>query len=260
MKFKLADIISNRLYIGMIVFLFVYFNYRIFVRSGVFFSGGGDFAADMKYMLVVNNFIATSTLFSMILALALGAGMIGPDVASKNIYITLSTSASRTQYYLFSCLTGWLFYVVIQIILMINFVVILCIIDIHIFWQEVLGVFGQLILNASVLFSVTACASVLILGYGSVVIGIIGYCFFHMYTYNIIPLVNMVGSLQMAKYRNMLCYLFPMTDVIAKSVNELDRIEAYAITIPVGGIYFYQIIYMIAVLLVGCILMKKKEL
>lgn len=260
MKYKWNYLLSNRLISYSVIILFLVLNFEAVINSGVLFSGGSDFNTDIKYELLMNNWNIVSTFYGLLLSIYLGASMIGLDMQTGNLYILLSAYPSRKKYFLGTLVAVFLFSTVLQILLMLNVFILFALYQIKPVWQDVWMGFGQNYLNTAVTLSVTGLASVYVKGHGSAVIGLLGYCYFNAYMYNTIPFLNTTFLFDVTKYKNILCHLFPITNVLAPSYTDADILAYYHLKPALFNIYGYQILFVICMIAIGCFCIEKKEL
>jgi len=259
MKYRIATIISQEWFKYGTLFLILIFNFSALINSGVLFSGGASFNQVEKYELVMNNYIMISSLYVGIMSICIGAGLIGADAKSKNIYVIFSAIRSRKKYYLISIIVGELIYLAIHSFISINCILILNAVSVKIIWNEFIYLYLGLLLNATVYYVVTAFFSVFIKGYKSILIGVCMYVYYYVYTFNIIPFVNGAIQLDLAKYKNCFGVLFPVTNLLIRSVTDVQLYEYFKLT-PLGmNAQLFQCIYVIAFIALGIIAIDKQN-
>lgn len=259
-KYKLNYLISNRLITVSIIILFLVLNFEAVINSGVLFSGGTSFNADIKYQLLLNNYIIVSSFYGLLLSVYLGASIVGPDIQTGNMYILLSSYPSRIKYFLGTYLAVVSFATVLQTLLLFNIMTLFVVYQVSFVWSDLLICFTQNYLNTVVVLSVTGLASIYIKGHGASVVGLLGYGFFNVYTYNELPFVKTTFIFDITKYKDILCNLFPITHILPPSYSYPEVIDYYRIQPIIPNIYCYQVLYILFVLWLSCICFQHKEL
>lgn len=259
-KYKLYFLLSNRFLTIFIPFLFILLNYTAVVNSGILSSGGSDFNAELKYQLILNNYLVMISFFGLFASIYIGSSIIGPDILSGNLSIILTSYPSRIRYYLGTYLTTLLYMLTVQTLLLLNVLILFFIFDVAFLWSEVLMCYIQILLNSTVALSITGLASIYIKGHGSALIGLIGYAFFNIYTFNQIPFINTTFSTDFTVYRNILVNFFPMTDIYAPSYTEAWIIELHKATPILPNMIVYQLLYALFFVGIGCLCFKKKDI
>lgn len=260
MKFKFRQLFSNKWLTFLTVFIVFFMNYCAVVNSGVLFSGGGGYNETEKYTLLINNYSSVSSLYGLLLAVCLGAGTIGPDLLSGNIYVILSAYSSRYRYFAVTAFSAWIYYFMVQILLTMNFCALLLIFDVTVIWPELVSLVLGTLLNATVVFVITSVCSIYLKGYQAVVAGLGAYAYYYICTFNTIPFVDEYLVINIVKYKNILCNFVPMKYLLIPSITDSEVLQIYE-TVPLGGnMYLYQFVYIIAVLILGCILIEKKDI
>lgn len=223
-------------------------------------SGGATFNKTEKYGLIMNNYIMISCLYGFIIAICLGAGMIGPDIKSGNIYVVLSAINSRKEYFIASICAGCFLYIVVHFLITCNCIIIMLSLSISFFWSDLINVFVGIMLNAFCFLMVTIAFSSVLRGYKSIVIGIFMYVYYYMYTFNAIPFVNGVIQFEVAKYKNILAIAFPAKNIFVNSLTEPNVLDLYCVS-PMGmSIYAYQMIYIFIISVIGMTIFDNKNL
>ena len=259
-SFKLNAILAGKWITWLTVFLFFYVNYSALVSSGVLASGGADFNAVDKYTLISNNYSAVSSLYGLLLAILLGAGTIGPDCLSKNIYILLTSYPSRKRYYANSLLASWLYYFVVHVLVTGDYLLLLRIFKLTFPVSDTLNLFLGILLNSTVLLMISGMASIFWEGYRSAIAGVFAYAFYYMYTFNTIPFVNTMLGFDMNRYKNILFHLVPVQYVLTRSITDDIVLTYYHISAIGGNAYLYQAIYCLLLLVLACFLFEHRDL
>lgn len=241
------------------IFLFVFLNYNALVNSGVLLSGGAEFNGELKYTLLTNNFLSVSSLYGLILAVYMGAGMIGPDLVSGNIYVILTVLSDKWKYYLYSYLSGLGLYFLTYLGLCGNYMLLLQIFELPVRWQDFEYLFFGILLNAMVIYSVTALFSIFMKGYKSILAGLVGYSFFYVYTFNQIPFVNGVLSVPISRFGNWLFLFFPMKHLLVPSVTDVMIIELYNHMPHYYQEGIYQLVYCVITVCIGMVFIKRRN-
>ena len=258
-KYRLVTIISLDWFKYGTFFLILIFNFSALFNSGILLSGGASFNGTEKYELIMNNYITINSLYGGIISICLGAGLIGVDVKSKNIYVIFSAIKSRRNYYLLSILAGELIYIIIHTFITLNCILIMKAVSINFLWDELLQLYVGILLNATVYYVITSFCSVLIKGYKSIIIGILMYVYYYVYTFNTIPFVNGAIQFDIVSYKKYFGALFPMTNLLVKSVTDIQVYE-YFLLAPLGiNVSLYQVIYIIVFVILGTIAIDRKS-
>jgi ABC-type transport system involved in multi-copper enzyme maturation permease subunit len=260
MKYKINYLLSNKLLTVFVPLLFVILNFEVIINSGMLLSGGANFNADMKYQLVLNNYIVVISFFGFLAAIFIGSSVLGPDIQTGNLYIILSIYPSRKKYYFGTFIACVIYMLTIQALLLMNEMILMWIFDIQYLGFDIWLVFSQNILNSLVALSLTSLASIYIRGHGSAFIGLLGYAFFSIYIFNIIPFTNTSLVFDITKYKNVLVHFFPITNIYGVSFTESWVSELYNAVPVFENIYIYQILYIVLLTGISAFLFSRKEL
>ncbi len=259
-KYKVYYLLSNRFVILSTVILFLLLNFQAIVNSGILFSGGADFNAPLKYTLLLNNYVTVASFYGLLLSIFLGSSIIGPDMQTGNMYIIMSAYPSRIKYFLGTYLAVFFYMAVIQLVLLLNILILFLVYNVSFLWSDVFVCFIQIFLNALVVLSVTGLASIYIKDHNSAFVGLFGYAFFNVYTFNQIPFINTEFVFDITRYKDILCNFFPIVHVLPPSYSSLEAVAAYSIRTVIPNVSVYQGVFAIAVVGISCFCFKKKEL
>lgn len=259
-KYKLNYLISNRLIITSVIILVLILNFEAIINSGILFSGGENFNISIKYELLLNNYIIVASFYGLLLAVYLGASIVGPDIQTGNLYILLSSYPFRKSYFLGTYLAVFLFSSILQILLLANILILFVIYQVPFVWSDVLICFVQIFLNVLVVLTVTGFASIFMKGHSASIVGLLGYSFFNVYTYNELPFVKASFIFDITRHKDILCNLFPISAIFAPSYSSVDVIRYYCIQPIIPNVYCYQIFYILLIVFLGCVCFKHKEL
>ena len=177
MKYKLRELLRSPLAILAAAFLLLMLNGAAIIRSGVLASGGGEFNTELKYALIVNNYGNIASLYGVLAAILLGAGVIGPDLATGNLFVLLTAYPARGRYFLACVLTVWGYLLLVQLVMLADVCLLLRLFSLPVRPGDLLAVFPAEILNSTVLFGLSAVGSVYCKGYRAAAVGISGWLF-----------------------------------------------------------------------------------
>lgn len=259
-KYKIFYLLSNKITSIITFLLFVIMNFDALINSGVLLSGGLGFNAELKYELLLNNYVFTASIFGLLVGIYIGSSMIGPDIQTGNMYVILTSFSSRTKYYFGTFLAVMMYMISVQLLLIINALVLLLVYNVPFLFGDLGSVFVQILLNSAVALSLTGIASIYIKGHGSAIVGLLGYVIFNVYMYNVIPFFNMEFIFDLTQYKNYICHIFPVTHVLVPSYTEEWVINFYKLNPITINIYVYQLIYILGIAWLGALLFKHKEL
>lgn len=259
-KYKIYYIISNRLILLFVMLLLLLTNFHAIFSSGILLSGGSSFNGNLKYELILNNYLLVSSLYSLFFSIYLGSNIIGPDIQTGNMQVILTSYPIKWKYYLGSFLAALFLLVTIHILIVFNIFIIFVVFDIPFLTLEVLNCFLGNLLNASVVLSATGIASIYMERHLSTIVGLFIYAFYSVYTYNVVPFVNTYFIFDVTKYRNLLCNLAPITNILPVSYTDPQIIEIYSIQPIISNVYCYQFIYCLFAILLGAFCFQRKEL
>lgn len=71
----------------------------------------------------------------------------------------------------------------------------------------------------------------------------VGYSFFSIYTYNLVPFVNDNLLFDVTKYKNIMCNFVPITNILTPSITDTEIIQYYKCTPIIHTIYITVCIY-----------------
>lgn len=259
-KFKLYSLATSKFISISTLILFLILNIQAVVNSGVLFSGGAEFNETLKYTLLLNNYTIVASFYGLLLSIIFGSSVIGPDVENGNIYILLSSYASRMKYYLGTYLAALLNMIVVQVFLLINIFVLFHIFDVNYLISDVAICFLEILINSLVVLSVTSLFSVFLKGYKSAFVGLIGYSFYNLYFFNEIPFINIDFIFNISQYKDILFSFFPIIYVLVPSYTEFDVIEKATIHPILFTPIIYQLLFSAVIILLGALCFKHKEL
>jgi hypothetical protein len=259
MKFKLRGLLSASYLTICTVLLLVMLNFSAVVNSGVLFSGGGLFNTQIKYSLIINNYGYVASFYGLLMAVVLGANAIGPDVGTGNIYVLLTAYPSRGSYYIWTVLTVWLYMLAVQLFMLANALFLLTLFGLPVIWSDMAALFFGVLLNSTVLMTVTSIASIYMKGYSSIVAGLLAYTYSSLYLYNRIPFVNGSLTLGISQYKDILCNLLPIQHIAAPSVSDPANLLFYAVAPIIPNVSLYQLLYAALTLTLGCLLFRRRQ-
>lgn len=259
-RYKQYYLLSNRFVIISTIFLLCILNFQAVVNSGILFSGGGDFNTTQKYALLLNNYISVASFYGLLLSAYLGSSVIGPDIETGNIYIILTSYPYKTKYFLGTYISVLLYMALIQLLLLLDLVILFLVYDVSFLGSDIAFCFAKIFLNSVVVLSITGYASIYMKGHNAAFIGMLGYAFFSVYTFNQVPFINTRFIFNVVQYKNYLCNLFPITHVLAPSYTDPEVIRAYGIQTLIPDTGIYQCVYIFFVVLLSCYSFKHKEI
>lgn len=258
--YKMNALLSNRIILIGTIILFFIMNFSAVVNSGILLSGGIEFNSITKYMLLQNNYISVSSFYGLLFAIVLGACTLGPDAQSGNLSILMSAFPSRIKYFIGTILAVFVLMAGVQLLMTGNIVLLYLAYEVAFVWNDVIVCSIQIFLNSIVILTVTAIGSIFLKGMKSVCVGIAGYCFYSMYMFNTIPIINGSLIISVSRYKDILCHIFPVIRVMAPSYTEEEVKFFYELHSFLPRVELYQVLYITAALIIGCILFWKKDL
>jgi Cu-processing system permease protein len=260
-KYKVLTLLEDKVLISIFIIFFLILNYHVFINSGLISEGSSDFNAMLKYALLLNNFIVVISLFGLIVAIYIGAGLIGKDISSGQIYILLSSFSNRINYFLGNWL-GLTFVLLCFILLVfINFFSASVALGIKINYPDLGDFLKSTLFNLLVIMTITATFSIFMKGYNSILGGIVSLIIYNMYAFEKIPFLNYSVLIDM-KIRKLMATLVPLSDMNSYSLQKsgYQRIAPLIEPYLIENITIYQIVFLL-LLLLGCIILfNRKEL
>jgi hypothetical protein len=138
--------------------------------------------------------------------------------------------------------------------------ILIWIFDIQYLASDISFVFFQNLLNSIVALSLTSLASIYIKGHGSAFVGLLGYAFFSIYLFNIIPFINSNLVFDITQYKDILVNFFPIANIYGLSYTETWVSELYNAVPLFGNMWLYQFFYIAILSCLSAILFSKKDL
>lgn len=261
LKYKIINALEDKkLLIGTILYIII-FNYQIILKSGILARGNGNFNHDLKYSLMMNNFVGVAITFGLIISIYLGVSIIGKDMENKQMYILLTNVNSRKIYFFANLLGCAILILGLQFILTMNLFILAKVIDIVVPLGEILYVNMQIFMNMMILMTITAMFSIVLEGYKGALVGLIVIILFNIHTYLIIPLVNINISLN-TTWRRVLMNIAPIRDVRLPSIIA----SGYAVDLKLPPPYMinnfltYQVFFLILMIILSLLIFHRKDL
>lgn len=259
-RYKLSYLLSSPVITVSTAALFFLLNFSALVNSGVLLSGGAEFNAETKYMLLMNNYISVALFYGLLFSMILGANTLGPDAQSGNLNILMSAYPSRVKYFMGTILISVLCLTSVQLLMSGNMILLLKIYEIPFVWHDIQICTIQILLDSLVILSVTAVGSIFMKGLRSVIVGLVGYSFYNIYMFNTIPFINGALIFPVSQYKNILCHFFPVIRVMTPSYTEEATWSFYKLHTILPSAELYQVLYIVLVMAAGCILFQKRDL
>ncbi len=172
----------------------------------------------------------------------------------------MSIFPSRIRFFIGDISAVLVFLTIIQLLMTGNLIMLYAIYEIQFVWSDLILCSVQVFLNDSVILAVTSVGSIFLGGMKSAAVGAAGYCFYYLYMFNSIPIINSSLSIPISPYKNILCHVFPITRVMAPSYTDGEMIYFYGLQCILPRVEWYQILYILAALILGGILFWKKDL
>lgn len=259
-KYKIMSLLSDKIFLAMTIVFFLILNYEVLIYSGILSAGSRDFNGILKYMLLINNFITSSTLFGLLVAIYIGTGLIGKDVSSGQIYVMLLSYSKRWKY----LIGNWIGLIIITILLIgfiiLNYFAISLVLGIKTVYSDLFICFRGIFLDMVTIMTVTAVSSIFLNGISSSIVGIVGLTIFNIYSAFRIPFVNLpvvIGDVT----RKLMVTFIPLLKIYAPSITDKGIINRYNIEpYIISNISLYQVVYITFLLILGSIFFKHKEL
>lgn len=260
-KYKILNIVEDNFFKILIVFFFLILNYNVFMKSGILSVGSREFNKSLKYALLVNNFLIFSNSFGLFISLYIGNGLIGKDISSGKLYITLVSCPSRTKYLIGNFVSLIIVIITFLVFIFCNYLICATLFDIEIMYHETLNCFLQLFVNMIVIMTITSIASLFMYGKTSLVAGIVALTLFEIYTFKCLPFLQYVFKLKLPIRRILAC-LCPMRNVSIITQYDLREIVQDTMIHPyiINNMTLYQLVYILVIATVGILYFRRKEI
>lgn len=261
LKYKLINYVEDNKFIVILLSYFIIFNYEIIVASGVLSIGSGTYNLSIKRALILNNYSIVAITFGLILAIYLGAKIIGKDIETRQMYMLMTNVHSRIVYILLSWVSVVLYLLIIQSLFTINVLIISKCFDVELLFSELMLVNRDILFNMIVISTITSLFSVIFEGYMGCVAGLISLVLFNIHTYATIPLAN-VELLLSDNFRRLLVNIAPIKNI--KIMSSIDSGYSINFLAPspyiIESITVYQVIFTLIILGLTVFAFKKKDL
>lgn len=258
-KFKFLQLTAHPGVFWMFMGMIALYNFQALVNSGGLASGENGFNNDVKYQLLANNFLFVLAFFGLLYAVFLGSRIAGRDIYTGHLGILLCSYPSRVGYYLASLSAVAIFMLLVMTIMTANLFLLLGIFDVAYPVVEILQVFVAQYLNALVLMATTGMFSV-VLPNAAPYLGLTGYAYYSLYTFNELPFVRLPLILNITQYKEILCLFFPVRDVMIPSYTPPEVIQMYSIQTLGIPTDLYQVIFVLSVTALGAYAFARKDL
>jgi len=258
-KYKFLQLLTTPGVFWMFMGMLALYNFQALINSGGLASGQNGFNNDVKYQLLVNNYLFVMAFFGLLYAVYLGSRIAGRDLQTGHLGVLLCSYPSRAGYYLASVSAVASFMLLTMAIMTADLLVLLLIFHVAYPFSEIIQAFLALYLNALVLMAATGFFSV-VRPSAAPFLGLAGYAYFSLYTFNELPFVRLPLTIDVSLYKDYLCLLFPVRDVMIPSYTPVEVIQMYGIQtlgVPTG---LYQTMYLLAVIALGAYVFVRKDL
>lgn len=259
-KYRLLSLMEDKIFSTLLVMFFIILNYNVFLKSGLLSAGSNNFNNELKYALLINNFVISTSTYGLIISIYMAYDIISKDIKSGQIYITLLSFSKRWLFILgqWLCLLG--IAMGILALILINFFCLSFALDISINYYDVLVCFKDILLNMIVLVTITTVSSIIFENLFSLIIPLIGLVLFNIYTYGTIPFANQHIQLS-DTMKQFIATLIPLKDIAPPSLISLKYTTFFYVkTLFIDNINIYQVIYFPIVLSFGILFFSKKDL
>lgn len=258
-KYKLLQLSAHPGVFWMFMGMLALYNFQALFNSGGLASGENGFNNDVKYQLLANNYIFVLSFFGLLYAVFLGSRIAGRDIYTGHLGILLCSYPSRTGYYLASLIAVAFFLFLVMAVMTGNLLLLLGIFHVTYPVSEILLAFLTQYLNAMVLMTATGLFSV-VAPTAAPYLGLTGYGYFSLYTFNELPFVRLPLTIDVIQYRDILCLFFPVRDVMIPSYTPSEVIQIYSIHTLGLPTSLYQGIYIIIIVALGIMSFVRKNL
>ena len=235
------------------------YNFQALINSDGLASGENGFNNDIKYQLLANNYLFVLAFFGLLYAVFLGSRIAGRDIYTGHLGILLCSYPSRAKYYLASLCAVSCFMFLVMAVMTANLILLLGIFHIEYPLTEILLAFLAQYLNALVLLTATGMFSVLKPS-AAPYLGLTGYAYFSLYTFNEIPFVRLPLIINVTQYKDILGLFFPIRDVMIPSYTPPEVIQMYSIKTLGIPPELYQILFILVLGFFGTIAFVRKDL
>lgn len=260
-KYKILDITENRMIEVLVVLFFIILNVSIFSSRQDLTYGAREFNQAAKYLLLMDKVTSLSTILGLIISIFIGASFIGDDINSSKLHIMIVSFPKRWMYF-FGCFLG-VFIVMITLIVLtiINYCVVAIVLKIKINYGDLLYCFSQIFLDYMIIIVTTSVASIFLNETGGIIVGFIQLIIYNVYTFGIVPFINIGINLNMTPRKILACFA-PLNSMSFSSIYGDGSIARETFFTPyiIDNMNIYQIAFIIVVLLIGGVLFKKKQL
>jgi hypothetical protein len=258
-KYKFLQLAAHPGVFWMFMGMLALYNFQALFNSGGLASGESGFNNDVKYQLLANNYLFVLSFFGLLYAVFLGSRIAGRDIYTGHLGILLCSYPSRLGYYLASLIAVACFLFLVMTVMTTNLLLLLGIFHVTYPVTEILLAFLTQYLNALVLMAATGFFSV-IKPTAAPYLGLAGYGYFSMYTFNELPFVRLPLTIDVMQHKDLLCLFFPVRDVMIPSYTPPEVIQMYSIQTLGIPTSLYQILFILCTISLGTIAFIRKDL
>lgn len=259
-KYKIYALLSDKKLIGITILYFIILNVQTIINSGILYQGSSSYNGILKYTLLINNFDIASIMFGMFVAIYIGTGLIGKDMETGQIYVILTASPKRHRYFMGNFLALLAVTACVVALMAVNFLLEAYALGIQVVASDLVRNLKDIMLNMTVIMTLTAVFSVFIKGYLSAFAGLAGLLLFNIYAYQKIPFIDESFNFGNVDIQNFLSNFCPVADVSAPSVVGHDVVAYYSRIPIIPNFSIYQIVYIAVLLIIGNVIFERKEL
>ncbi len=259
-KYKIITLFEDKIFNIVLLIYFIVLNYNIFINSGLFLAGSAEFNSKLKYTLLINNFIATTSMFGLLTAIYIGAGFIGKDIKSNQIYVILSSTSKRWAYFFGNWIGSIVVIFVFLSLIILNYICISAALGVMTYYIDFLTILIETVLNMIVIMTITAAASIFIEGYGSALVGFIALTIYNIHSACKIPFTNHFVNVDF-NLRRLLVNISPIRSIYASSITSEGVIERFNVEpFLIHNFTAYQMLYIGILLIIGIFALGNREL
>lgn len=254
-KYKLADMMKNRLIQALVILFFAILNISIIISSYDLTHGGMEFNRLSKYLILMSKFTDISNLLGLMISIFIGSCLIAEDIENGNIYILSTSFPKRAMYYAGSFIAMCILMFILIITILTNYIIIAAVFKVGINYKDLYYCFSSILINNMVIATITTVFSILYKGTIAITMGIFSLIVYNVYSFSRIPIINMSIELGLTA-RKILAYLVPINSVEIMTVYNNGIIERYNMVSQ----HAYQLIYISIIFGLGMIAFKRKEM
>lgn len=253
-KYKLMDIMENRMIQILIVLFFLVLNISVLFSSYDLNHGGMEFNKTAKYLILMNKFTDISNILGLFISILIGSCFICDDIENGKIHILSISFPKRSAYYVGSFIAIFISMLIFIIMIIINYFIVAIIFKVTINYRDLYYCFTAIFINNIVITLITAIFSVIFRSTTGIIIGVSGVAIYNIYSFHKIPILDLYIKLDY-KLNKVLSYLVP--------INSMNQVSVYNTGIERCEILvhpWYQVLYICMIVLIGAFIFKEKEI